>query len=66
MRALQMGPVSGAPQAWARHCFFMYASALLLQTCLYVAIPGVLGGSAKPGKTEGDMFCIYIGFTCSI
>merc|ERR1719478_2099280 len=55
MRALQMDPVSGAPQKWAQNCFFMCTYALLLQTCLCVAIPVVLGGSAKPGKTEGDM-----------
>merc|ERR1719240_1920438 len=55
MRALQMDPVNGAPQKWAQNCFFMCTYALLLQTCLCVAIPVVLGGSAKPGKTEGDM-----------
>merc|ERR1719463_880570 len=55
MRALQMDPVNGAPQKWAQNCFFMCTYALLLQTCLCVAIPVVLGGSAKAGKTEGDM-----------
>jgi hypothetical protein len=55
MRALQMDPVNGAPQKWAQNCFFMCTYALLAQTCLCVAIPVVLGGSAKPGKTEGDM-----------
>merc|ERR1719456_1789337 len=55
MRALQMDPVNGAPQKWAQNCFFMCTYALLLQTCLCVVIPVVLGGSAKPGQTEGDM-----------
>merc|ERR550514_1600029 len=48
MRALQMDPVSGAPQSWAQNCFFMCTYALLVQTCLCVAIPVILGGSAKP------------------
>merc|ERR1719454_147625 len=55
MRALQMDPVNGAPQKWAQNCFFMCTYALLAQTCLCVLIPVVLGGSAKPGKVEGDM-----------
>merc|ERR1719281_1663054 len=55
MRALQMDPVNGAPQKWAQNCFFMCTYALLVQTCLCVAIFVVLGGSAKPGKTGGDM-----------
>merc|ERR1719454_1964519 len=55
MRALQMDPVNGAPQKWAQNCFFMCTYALLAQTCLCVAIPVVLGGSAKPGKVEGEM-----------
>merc|ERR550514_2007715 len=55
MRALQMDPVNGAPQKWAQNCFFMCTYALLAQTCLCIVIPVVLGGSAKPGKTEGDM-----------
>merc|ERR1719218_302991 len=55
MRALQMDPVNGAPQRWAQNCFFACTYALLAQTCLCVAIPVVLGGSAKPGKVEGEM-----------
>merc|ERR1719392_11682 len=55
MRALQMDPVSGAPQKWAQNCFFMCTYALMAQTCLCVAIPVVLGGKAKKGKVEGDM-----------
>merc|ERR1719194_372843 len=55
MRALQMDPVNGAPQKWAQNCFFMCTYALLLQTCLCVAIPVVLGGKVKQGTVEGDM-----------
>ena len=29
MRALQMDPVNGAPQAWAQTCFYMCAYAIL-------------------------------------
>merc|ERR1719456_1914660 len=55
MRALQMDPVNGNPQRWAQNCFFMCTYALLAQTCCSVAVPLVLQGEAKPGKTEGDM-----------
>jgi hypothetical protein len=55
MRALQMDPVNGNPQRWAQNCFFMCTYAVLAQTCLCVAIPLVLQGEAKVGKTEGDM-----------
>merc|ERR1719305_1563337 len=63
MRALQMDPVNGAPQKWAQNCFFMCTYALLVQTCLTIAIPVVLGGTAKkveptaerPYVTEGEI-----------
>merc|ERR1719262_106982 len=55
MRALQMDPVNGKPQTWAQNCFFMCTYALLLQTCLCIAIPLVVGGEVKKGETEGDM-----------
>merc|ERR1719224_348989 len=55
MRALQMDPVSGAPQKWAQNCFFMCTYALALQTTLCTVIPVVLGGKAKAGEVEGDM-----------
>merc|ERR1719247_3010291 len=63
MRALQMDPVNGAPQKWAQNCFFMCTYALLVQTCLTIAIPVVLGGTAKkveptperPYVTEGEV-----------
>merc|ERR1719163_2550696 len=55
MRALQMDPVNGNPQRWAQNCFFMCTYALLAQTICSVAVPLVLQGEAKVGKTEGDM-----------
>jgi hypothetical protein len=55
MRALQMDPVNGNPQKWAQNCFFMCTYAVLAQTCCSVAVPLVLQGEVKEGKTEGDM-----------
>jgi len=55
MRALQMDPVNGNPQKWAQNCFFMCTYAVAAQTCLAIAIPLVLQGEVKVGKTEGDM-----------
>jgi hypothetical protein len=55
MRALQMDPVNGNPQKWAQNCFFMCTYALLAQTCCCVAVPIILQGEVKAGKTEGDM-----------
>lgn len=55
MRALQMDPINGNPQKWAQTCFFLCTYAVLVQTCLSIAIPLILQGQAKPGLTEGDM-----------
>merc|ERR1719169_97888 len=55
MRALQMDPVNGSPQAWAQACFYMCAYAVMFQTIFSVAIPIVMGGTVKKGSTEGDM-----------
>jgi len=55
MRALQMDPVHGHPQRWAQNCFFMCTYAVLAQTLVSIAVPLVLQGEAKKGKTEGDM-----------
>merc|ERR1719284_519445 len=55
MRALQMDPVNGAPQAWAQSCFYMCAYAVMFQTILSVAVPLVMSGKVKKGSTEGDM-----------
>merc|ERR1719271_262397 len=52
-----MDPVNGAPQSWAQKCFFMCTYALFVQTCLTLAVPLVLGGTAKiqEGAIEGDV-----------
>merc|ERR1719271_879152 len=55
MRALQMDPVNGSPQAWAQTSFYMCSYAVLFQTILSVAVPVVMGGEVKKGTTEGDM-----------
>jgi len=55
MRALQMDPVNGSPQKWAQNCFYMCTYAVLAQTLISIAIPLVLQGTVKQGKTEGDM-----------
>merc|ERR1719387_1227057 len=56
MRALQMDPITGAPQKWAQNCFYMCSYALMFQTLLAVAVPLILGGSVKKGdKGEGDV-----------
>merc|ERR1719238_603169 len=54
MRALQMDPVSGNPQRWAQGCFWFCSSALILQTCVAVAIPFLLNGKVSKGRMEGD------------
>jgi len=60
MRALQMDPVHGNPQRWAQDCFYMISYAILLQTCLAIAVPLVMNeGIPKPAKefggADGDM-----------
>merc|ERR1719271_1816162 len=55
MRALQMDPVSGNPQRWAQNCFWFASGALLLQTCVSIAVPFLLNGKVKKGRMEGDM-----------
>merc|ERR1719487_529793 len=55
MRALQMDPVHGHPQRWAQNMFYYITWALLAQTLISIAVPLVLQGEAKKGKSEGDM-----------
>merc|ERR1719409_1179101 len=55
MRALQMDPVNGSPQAWAQSCFYACSYAVMFQVIFAVAIPLVMGGTVKKGSTEGDM-----------
>jgi len=55
MRALNMDPINGNPQKWAQNCFYACTYAVLAQTILSIAVPLVLQGDVKVGKTEGDM-----------
>merc|ERR1719486_1580617 len=56
MRALQMDPINGAPQAWAQTCFYMCAYALLANTLLAILVPLVMNGDAKyDDKGLGDV-----------
>merc|ERR1719217_1822818 len=55
MRALQMDPINGSPQKWAQNCFFMCTYAVATQVVLSMAVPLVLQGEVKIGRTEGDM-----------
>jgi hypothetical protein len=81
MRALQMDPVNGSPQPWAKMCFYVCTYALLAQTILVLLtmIPA-LGAKVEDGEVhlEGaagkvvqvfqlvTMICIYGGFTAVI
>lgn len=47
MRALQIDPVHGHPQAWAQSCFYMCAYAMFTQTVLAIAVPIILRGEAS-------------------
>jgi hypothetical protein len=55
MRALQIDPVNGNPQAWAQMCFRICAYSVLLQLILVLAVPYALGGTCVRGSSEGDI-----------
>jgi len=55
MRALQMDPVHGNPQRWAQNCFYLCTYAIIVQTCVAVFVPLVLGGKVQKGRAAGDM-----------
>ena len=55
MRALQMDPVGGNPQAWAQNCFYLCAYSVLAQLTLVIVVPYVLGGEVRKGEAEGDV-----------
>lgn len=54
MRAVQIDP-NGAPQDWARRCFYACTFAVLGQTLLALVCAGISGNSLKDGLTEGDV-----------
>jgi hypothetical protein len=53
MRALQIDPKTGAPQAWAQMCFHICTYCLLVCTILTLLPP--LLGNAERGATEEDV-----------
>merc|ERR1719484_469426 len=55
IRALQIDPKHGAPQAWAQNCFYLCAYSVLAQLSLVIVVPYVLGGEVKRGQSEGDV-----------
>merc|ERR1719456_256009 len=58
MRALQLDPENGAPQGWARACFYIATYSILFQTIVAVAVPLVLGGEAQQGGVEGEVLVV--------
>merc|ERR1719473_1846375 len=55
MRALQIDPKNGNPQAWAQKCFFLCTYSVLLQTLLVVVLPLIMDCRVKKGTSEGDV-----------
>jgi hypothetical protein len=55
MRALQIDPVNGAPQAWAQNCFYMCTGSLYAQVALILIIGLFVGGTVKKGDYDGDI-----------
>merc|ERR1719504_589890 len=55
MRALQIDPKFGNPQAWAQNCFYLCAYSVMAQLMLVIVVPYVLGGEVRKGEVEGDV-----------
>jgi len=56
MRALQIDPKNGNPQAWAQNCFYMCAYSILDQTLLVLVLPfSAKGVTCEQGSYEGDV-----------
>jgi len=55
IRALQIDPKFGAPQAWAQNCFYLCAYSVLAQLMLVIVVPYALGGEVRAGEVEGDV-----------
>jgi len=54
MRALEIDPKNGAPQAWAQVCFFVCAYSVAVQAGIVIIGP-LCGIKAVKGDVEGDM-----------
>ena len=50
MRALQLDPKFGNPQAWAQNCFYLCTYSVLIQLALVIVVPYVLGGQVNKGR----------------
>jgi len=62
MRALQMDPKHGAPQAWAQNCFFLCAYSVMFQTLMVILTPFIYPAvKCKQGQFEGDV--VFEGLT---
>lgn len=59
MRALQIDPRHGAPQAWAQHCFFICVYSVLAQAILCVIVPLFSNCTVEQGPVEGDI--VFVG-----
>ena len=55
MRALQIDPMHGAPQAWAQNCFYLCMWSLYIQCFLVLVVGLFIGGKIKQGPCEGDV-----------
>merc|ERR1719316_438629 len=55
MRALQMDPKHGNPQRWAQNCFYLCTYSIIVQTCIAVFVPLLLGGKVSKGRASGDV-----------
>lgn len=56
MRALQLDPKNGNPQAWAQMCFYLCTYSILVQTLMVILVPVL--GLAEPEKNplvKGDV-----------
>merc|ERR1740129_1995957 len=60
IRALQIDPKNGAPQAWAQWCFYLCAYSVLVQTVMVIVVP-YLGGKCEKGDCEGDVTFTFEG-----
>merc|ERR1719169_354377 len=64
MRALQIDPKNGAPQAWAQNCFYLCTYSVMVQCILIIAMPYVTSCEIKRGVSEGDV--VFVGLSPAI
>lgn len=61
MRALQIDPKNGNPQAWAQVAFYATTIGIVLQTAMVIALPLIFGKGTKiiTGPSEGEVVVTY-------